>query len=638
MMLFGTTRKRAEITADQQWGAISLRDFRSKSVFTYLAYGYLHFNLLLSLAVYGVDIFTAVSLLAFDKWSSSIEPSQLLTFDESKWIFAGSIIASFANLTFEHLRAWRVMHRQSVAECYLDSLAVRLESIKWTSQGFRRFQVFGALTSSKKGAEYVALFTYYSLQSWIRVIVCFGPRQAVNALTLYAVYTSKLNPTDNSSIGSTLGDFFDKLKALYDEDAQQAVVLSGMLFTLVIWVFSFLFLLAGVLFYIFFLRHYIPRQDGGLHGYCERKVNKRLKAIVTKKVNKALAKEEQDRIKAAKKTGDIFTEREATLPSFLDIEKGDDKLPDMPMLSRNETMATLPLYTSRPGTPGSIELGMMDQKRPLPSRSATMATTMSTSSYASRAPLVAGAAEMGYDSQEPTLPNLQSMRNYQTPTRSGTAASNGSRNGPRPPIDRIQTDVGIGADRSLRSPDSLPPMPQAIVSPGSQTSFGGPARPPYSEGRASPVPSSYSNRGPPMGPPSGSAIRYPYDGDRASPAPPAYSNRGPPTRPPFSEGRASPAPSSPMNRGPSMRPPYAEGRSSPAPSYSSRAPSNYQAYNPPARSATNPPMPSYQQRFAPQRNMTAPAPMPQMPREQGDYFSDNNHGGYNGYGQDNSRY
>jgi hypothetical protein len=60
----------------------------------------------------------------------------------------------------------RVMKRGSVVESYLDSLAVRLQCIRWTKQGrgWRRFLVFAELTKKKKGAEYVALFTYFSFQ------------------------------------------------------------------------------------------------------------------------------------------------------------------------------------------------------------------------------------------------------------------------------------------------------------------------------------------------------------------------------------------------------------------------------------------------------------------------------------------
>lgn len=57
------------------------------------------------------------------------------------------------------------MNRGSVAECFLDSLAARLESSRMgKGQGYRRFLVFAELTKSKKGAEYVALFTYFSFQ------------------------------------------------------------------------------------------------------------------------------------------------------------------------------------------------------------------------------------------------------------------------------------------------------------------------------------------------------------------------------------------------------------------------------------------------------------------------------------------
>lgn len=115
------------------------------------------------MAVYGVDGFTAINLLAFNSWSSQVDPAVKLEY--LRWIFSGCIILSIINLGFEHIRARRVMNRGSVAECFLDNLAVRLESVRMGSgQGWRRFLVFAELTKSKKGAEYVALFTYFSFQ------------------------------------------------------------------------------------------------------------------------------------------------------------------------------------------------------------------------------------------------------------------------------------------------------------------------------------------------------------------------------------------------------------------------------------------------------------------------------------------
>ncbi|KAI0394257.1 hypothetical protein F5Y17DRAFT_269338 [Xylariaceae sp. FL0594] len=481
MMFLGTSRKADEIKPEQKWDAISLRDFKARSCFAYLAYGYLYFSILLSLAVYGVDIFTAINLLAFNQWSSTIEPTQLLPFDVTKWIFAGTIIASFVNLAFEHLRAWRVMRRESVAECYLDNLAVRLESVRvGKGQGWRRFLVFAELTKSKKGAEYVALFSYFSLQSWIRVLVCSGPRQVVNALTLYGLFTSDLTPKDASSFNSTVQGFFANFKALAAENSKQAVIFSGMLFTLIIWIFSFLFLLIGVLFFVFFLWHYIPRQDGGLHGYCERKVNKRLKSIVTKTINKAIAKEDLKFVRAEDKLpgGQPRLERQATLPPIMDLDlENGDKLPEMPMLQRNDTVSTLPAYTSRPGTPGSIELASLEQKRPMPTRQGTNLTSVSTSSYSSRASLVNSAAEMGSDrfpSPEPTLPHID-MTGYEPP-RHGTPMSNRS----------FDQQLPMYAQRSA---DSLAGMPDRVLSPVSAPNgFSGPSGYPMNRPYPPPMP------------------------------------------------------------------------------------------------------------------------------------------------------
>ncbi|TQS31755.1 hypothetical protein Golomagni_07954, partial [Golovinomyces magnicellulatus] len=342
----GNRKKQTREFAEQRWEYINLQDFKAGGCGAPFAYGYLWFSLILSIAVYAVDSFTAVQLIAFNRWSSKIEPAIPLKI--SKWIFSICIVLSFINLAYEAVRAWRVIRRGNVAECYMDSLAARWESIRvGQGQGWRRFLVFAALTKSKKGAEYVALFTYFSFQAWIRILLCSAPRQVVNAFTLKSVYVAKLSTNTHSLEGNFTG-FFDKIGALAKEDYRQAAILSGMAFTFVIWVFSVIYFLLAILFYVFFLFHWIPRADGGLTGYCERKVNKKLLKIVTKKVNKALAKNQENmmkaQLKAAKRTGEKpeqFTfERTATLPNISPLK--EDGLPEMPVLARTGTGGSLP--------------------------------------------------------------------------------------------------------------------------------------------------------------------------------------------------------------------------------------------------------------------------------------------------------
>jgi hypothetical protein len=114
--------------------------------------------------VYGVDTFTAVNLLAFSRWAGQIEPT--IPFHISRWIYAVCIIISFALLIYRWMVAIRAIRSKSIARSYLNSLAVRIQSIRpgRRGRGWKRFLVFAELTKSKKGAEYVALFTYFSFE------------------------------------------------------------------------------------------------------------------------------------------------------------------------------------------------------------------------------------------------------------------------------------------------------------------------------------------------------------------------------------------------------------------------------------------------------------------------------------------
>lgn len=142
----------------------NLDDFKSESCLSPFSYFFLYVFLIISIAVYGVDTFTAVNLLAFSRWAGQIEPA--IPFKISRWIFAVCIIISFALLIYRWMRAIRAIRSGSIAQSYLDSLAVRVQSIRMGSngRGWRRFLVFGELTKSKKGAEYVALFAYFAFE------------------------------------------------------------------------------------------------------------------------------------------------------------------------------------------------------------------------------------------------------------------------------------------------------------------------------------------------------------------------------------------------------------------------------------------------------------------------------------------
>lgn len=315
------------------------------------------------------------------------------------------ILLSFALLAYRWLQAYRAMRSGSITRSYLDPLAVRVQSFRvFTSRGrgWKRFLVFAELTKSKKGAEYVALYTYFSFHLWMNLLFADGPRQVINAITLYSVMKMDLLPggqhAQKDDGSSSASQFFANLRILAENNNLQVVVLVGMLFTLVIWVLSILKLASAVILYLIYLFHHIPEEDGTLKAYCHRKISTRLKRVVQRKVSKALAQGFQLQDRAPTQPSLASEDAKPTLP---DLDKG----PIVTTLSRSTTETTLPPYT-RSNSTTTLQKPTLpnleyDSKPPL-TRTTTQSSVMSES-----ASLTGNAAAMGYsplDRQNSPLP------------------------------------------------------------------------------------------------------------------------------------------------------------------------------------------------------------------------------------------
>lgn len=184
--------------------------------------------------------------------------------------------------------------------------------------------------------------------------------------------------------------FFKNIGILADKEKQQALILSGMVFTLVIWIFGALSLILAVLFYLLFLWHYIPDADGGLSGYCERKINTRLAQIVSVKVNKAIEEEERKRHKAdarALAKGQATHTREARLPDIYDAVLEKDHKFYIPQ-RMNSTSASS-LYSVQSDIPLHIQKSPINGFIQNLERSVSPATTISSSnSYGATTPFL----------------------------------------------------------------------------------------------------------------------------------------------------------------------------------------------------------------------------------------------------------
>ena len=194
--------------------------------------------------------------------------------------------------------------------------------------------------------------------------------------------------------------FFVNVQILANKDKEQAAILFGMLFTLIIWIFSALSLVLAILFYVLYLWHHI--RDATLSRYCRRKIDTRLHKIVMKRVNKALAKDSNRRVKQGNKgskAGDNQADikLQPTLPvldpagshEFATISRQTTQIDTSSLDSRT--------LTDTAGPEPTIPNVLPEPRRPEPpSRSVTQSSVHSYGSHESNAPLLNAAGEMGY--------------------------------------------------------------------------------------------------------------------------------------------------------------------------------------------------------------------------------------------------
>ncbi|OAL52462.1 hypothetical protein IQ07DRAFT_372584 [Pyrenochaeta sp. DS3sAY3a] len=514
----GDREKGVTVTEEQKWDYINLSDFKSTSCIAPFSYVWLWILVVVSCAVYAADAFTAVNLLAFNKWSSQVKPK--VPFEVAKWIFAITIIISYVFLLYRWIMALRVMRTGSVTECYLEPLAAIWQSMRVTKsgQGWRRFLVFAELTKSKKGANYIAIFVYFQFKSALLIIVAQGPRIAINAMTLYAVMEAQLLPIGDHASDDRSGfeQFFVNIKVMVEKgNKQETVIYFTMLFSLFIWVIAALGLIIATLMYVCFLLSYIPRSDGSLTQFCRRKVETRLERIVGKKMKKAIEKQDQQRRreeqKAIKKGALDPSQTRPTLPK---LDGDDDDSSTVISLQRSDTVSTnttLPPYSlnapSRTNTVNTMasnrsmmkpSLPTLNERPGMPTRSNTQGTNMSSASYGSNAPLLNQAGGMGLSSPVPPMPPLdrnddyfseQPLRPYGSTGRPYSPMSQGRASplpprGPLPPV-----DTSYSNNRYESDPQLISPLPNDLRGPPSAHS-----------NRPYPEFSPFDSRGPQMGP------------------------------------------------------------------------------------------------------------------------------------------
>ncbi|QHS74284.1 Kch1p [Saccharomyces paradoxus] len=235
------------------------RNHKFKTVLNYLI-GVVGWNGL-KVALFVSDVYTCIKLLAFNSWSNNII-KPYLSFKISKWLFSGCILASIVLLIWEAIAGMRIYRTGNISLTYVNNFSRNLNSVL----NYSKFCVYNMI--ERKGfRQKMTFFTFFQLKDCIRLIFTDTPRQVINGLTLWSVLVTVNKNEDLGDLESFTG-LINKIKNIGQTNHEEAVILSLMLFSFIIWaLFVFKFLLAIVCSIFVYYKIINDQQYSGLREY-----------------------------------------------------------------------------------------------------------------------------------------------------------------------------------------------------------------------------------------------------------------------------------------------------------------------------------------------------------------------------------
>lgn len=215
------------------------------SLLTYIKFIFsVFFEPSIKLVQLSTDLMTVLKLILFNKLSQSSFFKPWVPFNVSKWIYITTIPITLLIIIFKTIQAFLLIkNTNNIILIYLNTFAKKITTIK---KGIPFFLVFEQIkTNSTSKTEQtnfnrLCFFTWEQLHNW-QFVLLNAPKQIINALTLWSLIISKdqTNLEDMSSLSGILS----KIKQISQDNKQEAVILSGMLISLIAYsILAFVFL------------------------------------------------------------------------------------------------------------------------------------------------------------------------------------------------------------------------------------------------------------------------------------------------------------------------------------------------------------------------------------------------------------
>jgi len=268
-----------EVVPDHKFDFVDTREFTDNGFAMRMKYLWIYLVVLKSFLVYVSDIFSATTMLTTNNWSNEIftqcqsqDGCFFIPFSVGKWLFVGCIIFSFLLLAYEARKSKKIIASRDISYAFTNVMANHYYSLR----SYDHFCFFDHISNSTKKKDEFAFFIFFTFKSWKRLLLADGPRQTINALTLYSIYLAKKND----------GQWYDVPKYFRGNSLSTSALTATTFFTFVIFVGSALLLVIAGIFYIPLLCYI----QGNLKEYVCHKVDKRIAEVIKRRNKERLAK------------------------------------------------------------------------------------------------------------------------------------------------------------------------------------------------------------------------------------------------------------------------------------------------------------------------------------------------------------
>ncbi|CCD25796.2 pheromone-regulated K(+) transporter PRM6 NDAI_0G00200 [Naumovozyma dairenensis CBS 421] len=271
------SRKFAEFDID----TFKVANFKTLSNYVLLIWGisFLKTALLIS------DIYTCIKLLAFNTWSNDyVKP--FLPFRISKWLFSTCILISVLLLLYDVINGLRIYGTKVITTCYMNNFARTSLSLS----NYSVFCFFENITPDNR-LQKIAFFSYFELKSCLRLLLADSPRQVINGLTLWSTLIAVNNSGDDPQSSDlkkleSLHGLINKIKRIGETNHEEAVILSFMLFSFILWTFFISKFIAALccLYYVYKRLKNEYHLKGGLREYIWITINYNIERLIDKRL------------------------------------------------------------------------------------------------------------------------------------------------------------------------------------------------------------------------------------------------------------------------------------------------------------------------------------------------------------------